>query len=157
VGDKFEKGKLYLPQLMISADTAGAVFDVVKTAFSKSSGDSIKVIMATVKGDVHDIGKNICKLLLESYGFEVIDLGKDVAKETILEAVDESVKVVGLSALMTTTLPSMEETVACLKEKTPWVKIAVGGAVLTQEFADRIGADIYTADALTMVQRLKQI
>ena len=110
------------------------------------------MILATVKGDIHDIGKNIVKVLLENYGFQVLDLGRDVAPEKIVEeTVRGQVRVVGLSALMTTTVPSMEETIRQLREKAPWAKIMVGGAVLTKEYADSIGADAYCRDAMASV------
>ena len=110
------------------------------------------MILATVKGDIHDIGKNIVRVLLENYSFDVIDLGRDVPPETIVEqAVKEHVPVVGLSALMTTTVPSMEETIRQIRQQAPWVKIMVGGAVLTQEYADSIGADGYFKDAMASV------
>ncbi|MCR4715608.1 MAG: cobalamin-dependent protein, partial [Lachnospiraceae bacterium] len=112
-----------------------------------------KFIVATVKGDVHDIGKNIVKLILENYGFDVIDLGKDVAPELIVEtAIKDKVPFVGLSALMTTTVPAMEETIKQLRDKAPWVKVCVGGAVLTQEYSDAIGADFYGKDAMATVR-----
>ena len=110
------------------------------------------MILATVKGDIHDIGKNIVKVLLENYSFDVIDLGRDVPSETVVEeAIREHVPVVGLSALMTTTVPSMEETIKALRKDAPWVKVMVGGAVLTQEYADAIGADAYCKDAMASV------
>ena len=112
-----------------------------------------KVILATVKGDIHDIGKNIVKVMVENYGYEVLDLGKDVPPETIVEtAVAENIRVVGLSALMTTTVVSMEDTIRLLREKKPDTQVVVGGAVMTQEYADRIGADCYAKDAMATVR-----
>ncbi len=151
VGEEFEKGKLFLPQLICSADAAGAAFDEIKERM-KQSGDSKEskgtIILATVKGDVHDIGKNIVKTVLENYGYEVIDLGKDVAPEEVVRAQKENrVKLVGLSALMTTTLLAMEETIKQLRDANADCRIMVGGAVLTPEYAEKIGADFYAKDA----------
>ena len=155
VGVEFEQGKLFLPQLILSAESAFACFEIIKTSFHETAGwpvpDENKIILATVKGDIHDIGKNIVKTLLESYGYIVIDLGRDVAPEIILQEVKrQNVKLVGLSALMTPTLPAMEETVRLLKSETD-CKIMVGGAVLTEEYAKRIGADFYGSDAKNAV------
>ena len=156
VGKGFEAGTVFLPQLLMSAEAAKAAFAVIR---DKMSADGVtqekkgRVILATVKGDIHDIGKNIVKVLLENYSFDVMDLGRDVLPETIVEAaVKDHVPVVGLSALMTTTVPAMEETIKKLREKAPWVKIMVGGAVLTQEYADSIGADGYCRDAMASVK-----
>lgn len=155
VGKGFEKGTVFLPQLLMSADAAKIAFSVIKD--SMSGEDEIeeaqdKVILATVKGDIHDIGKNIVKVLLENYSFQVIDLGKDVPPEKVVEtAIAEDVKLVGLSALMTTTVVSMEETIKQLREKKPDCKVMVGGAVLNQEYADMIGADFYGKDAMQSV------
>lgn len=155
VGKGFEKGTIFLPQLLMSAEAAGAAFEVLKTEMLKNGQTQEKkgkVILATVKGDIHDIGKNIVKVLLENYGYQVIDLGRDVAPEVIVDcAVNEQVPVVGLSALMTTTVPSMEATIRLLREKAPWVKIMAGGAVLTKEYAESIGADCYCKDAMASV------
>ena len=155
VGKRFEEKKLFLPQLLMSAEAAKASFEVIKAAMS-ADGNSVKkgnIIIATVHGDIHDIGKNIVKLLLENYGYNVIDLGKNVPPETVLNAVIENhAPLVGLSALMTTTVPAMEETVKLVKEKAPWCKTVVGGAVLTQDYADKIGADKYAADAMESVR-----
>lgn len=155
VGKRFEEKKLFLPQLLMSAEAAKASFEVIKAAMA-ADGNSVKkgnIIIATVHGDIHDIGKNIVKLLLENYGYNVIDLGKNVPPETVLNAVIENhAPLVGLSALMTTTVPAMEETVKLLKEKAPWCKTVVGGAVLTQDYADKIGADKYAADAMESVR-----
>ena len=155
VGKGFEKGTVFLPQLLMSADAAKIAFAVLKDELAKS-GESEqakdKVILATVKGDIHDIGKNIVKVLLENYSFDVIDLGKDVPPEEIVEtAIKEDVRLVGLSALMTTTVVSMEETIKLLREKKPDCKVMVGGAVLNQDYADMIGADFYGKDAMQSV------
>jgi 5-methyltetrahydrofolate--homocysteine methyltransferase len=151
VGRDFESGKLFLPQLLMSAQAAKDAFAILKERLPVLEGDEKpQVLLATVKGDVHDIGKNIVKVLLESHRFRVIDLGRDVAPEAVVAAVIENkVKLVGLSALMTTTAPAMRDTVAALREAAPDCKIMVGGAVITQAFADSIGADFYGADALS--------
>ena len=155
VGKGFEEGTVFLPQLLMSADAAKAAFEVLKEQMTKngqSEAKKHKVILATVKGDIHDIGKNIVKVLLENYSFDVIDLGKDVPPEIIVEtAIKEDVKLVGLSALMTTTVVSMEETIRLLREKAPDCKVMVGGAVLNQEYADMIDADFYGKDAMQSV------
>lgn len=155
VGKRFEEKKLFLPQLLMSAEAAKASFEVIKAAMA-ADGNSVKkgnIVIATVHGDIHDIGKNIVKLLLENYGYNVIDLGKNVPPEIVLNAVIENhAPLVGLSALMTTTVPAMEETVKLVKEKAPWCKTVVGGAVLTQDYADKIGADKYAADAMESVR-----
>ena len=155
VGKRFEEKKLFLPQLLMSAEAAKASFEVIKSAMA-ADGNSVKkgnIVIATVHGDIHDIGKNIVKLLLENYGYNVIDLGKNVPPETVLNAVIKNhAPLVGLSALMTTTVPAMEETVKLVKEKAPWCKTVVGGAVLTQDYADKIGADKYAADAMESVR-----
>ena len=155
VGEGFEQKKIYLPQLLMSAEAAKSAFEVVKHALG-SSGSQVKkgtFVLATVKGDIHDIGKNIVKLLLENYGFDVIDLGKDVSPETIVEKVIETHSyLLGLSALMTTTVPAMQETIRLVREKAPWCRTIVGGAVLTQEYAEKIGADHYSKDALGSVR-----
>lgn len=160
VGKRFEEKKLFLPQLLMSAEAAKASFEVIKASMT-ANGESVKkgiVVLATVYGDIHDIGKNIVKLLLENYGYNVIDLGKNVPPETVLDAVIENnAPLVGLSALMTTTVPAMEETVKLVKEKVPWCKTVVGGAVLTQEYADKIGADKYSADAMETVRYAEAI
>ena len=151
VGAKYEKGKLFLPQLLQAASAAQSAFDEIKTAIAKKGGAGAskgRIVLATVKGDVHDIGKNIVKVILENYGFEVIDLGRDVPVETVVNTVREkNVHLVGLSALMTTTLKSMEETIAALHEAKLDCKVMVGGAVLTPEYAAKIGADWYAKDA----------
>jgi Methionine synthase I, cobalamin-binding domain len=155
VGKRFEKGTLYLPQLLMSAEAAKSAFEVIKNYLIESGikeEKKAKIILATVKGDIHDIGKNIVKVLLENYSYEVIDLGKDVSPELIVKTVvEKNVKLVGLSALMTTTVPSMAETIVQLREKAPNVKIMVGGAVMTKEYADTIDADMYCKDAMASV------
>ena len=151
VGNKYEKGTLFLPQLLQAASAAQSAFEEIKTAIAKKGAANEskgRIVIATVKGDVHDIGKNIVKVILENYGFEVIDLGRDVPVETVVNTVREkNVHLVGLSALMTTTLKSMEETIAALHEAKLDCKIMVGGAVLTPEYAKKIGADWYAKDA----------
>ena len=140
----------------MSAETAGVSFDVLKKEMEKKGLQEEKkgkIIMATVEGDIHDIGKNIVNVLLENYGYEVIDLGKDVKPEIIVEtAIRENVKFVGLSALMTTTVPSMEKTIKLLREKDKNIAVMVGGAVLTPEYAEMIGAQFYAKDAMTTVR-----
>ena len=154
VGKGFEKGTIFLPQLLMSAEAAKAAFEVVKEAMSGRAGASRgRVILATVKGDIHDIGKNIVKVLLENYGYEVLDLGKDVAPETIVETAEkEDIALIGLSALMTTTVVSMEETIRLLRERKPDTRVVVGGAVMTKEYADAIGADCYAKEAMDTVR-----
>lgn len=159
-GTGFENKTVYLPQLLMSAEAAKSAFEVIKTHMSgsgKTAGKGVFVI-ATVHGDIHDIGKNIVKLLLENYGFDVVDLGKDVPPETVAEAVVRlHAPLAGLSALMTTTVPAMEETIKLLREKAPWCKTVVGGAVLTQEYADKIGADKYAKDAMETVRYAESV
>lgn len=160
VGKGFEEKKVFLPQLLMAAEAAGAAFAVVKAAMPAQSGQSGKgpVVMATVKGDIHDIGKNICRALLENYGFKVIDLGRDVAPEKVLEVVlRDKPKLVGLSALMTTTVGAMEETVRLVHEKALGCPVVVGGAVLTADYAAKIGADHYTKDAMELVRLAERI
>ncbi len=154
VGKGFEDKTVFLPQLLMSADAAKMAFESVKAALSNSDRpEKGTIILATVKGDIHDIGKNIVKVLLSNYGFNVIDLGKDVPPEKIRDcAVENNIKLVGLSALMTTTVPSMEETIKLLRKDCPGTKVVVGGAVLTQEYADMIGADCYARDAMETVR-----
>ena len=159
VGKGFEKGTVFLPQLLMSAEAAKAAFEVVKDSL-KGEKQEVKgrIILATVKGDIHDIGKNIVKVMLENYGFEVIDLGKDVAPETVVDtAIREKIALVGLSALMTTTVVSMEETIKLLHEKKPDTKVVVGGAVMTQEYADAIRADYYAKDAMATVHYAEEV
>lgn len=156
VGERFEKKTLFLPQLLMSAEAAKAAFEVIKSHLQgeeDTQRSRLTIVIATVKGDVHDIGKNIVKVLLENYGFHVIDLGKDVPPETVLEAVKrENAQLVGLSALMTTTVVNMRETIQLLRQEVPHVKVMVGGAVLTQEYADSIGANFYGKDAMASVR-----
>jgi 5-methyltetrahydrofolate--homocysteine methyltransferase len=160
VGKEFEQGTLFLPQLLMSAEAAKSAFEILREKMSESgqTGKKGKVILATVKGDIHDIGKNIVKVLLENYGFDVIDLGRDVAPEKVVEtAVRQRVRLVGLSALMTTTVVSMEETIRQLHLAAPACKVMVGGAVLTQEYADRIHADFYSPDAMGSVRYAQRV
>lgn len=159
VGVGFENKTVYLPQLLMSAEASKSAFERIKESMSgEKTANKCAFVIATVKGDIHDIGKNIVKLLLENYGFAVCDLGKDVPPETIVDKVVElKAPIVGLSALMTTTVPAMEETIRLLRDKAPWCKIVVGGAVLTQEYADKIGADKYAKDALATVRYAEQI
>lgn len=154
VGEGFEKNIIFLPQLLTSAEAAKCAFEQIKAVSAKESGNAKgKFILATVHGDIHDIGKNIVKLLLQNYGFEVIDLGKDVPPEVIVKtAVETGAPLVGLSALMTTTVPAMEETIKQLRKAAPFCKIVVGGAVLTEEYAASIGADKYARDAMETVR-----
>ena len=159
-GADFESGKIFLPQLILSAGVAQAAFEVIKSKIS--TGDSSvskgKVVLATVKGDIHDIGKNIVNVLLENYGYEVIDLGRDVEYQAVVDAAKiDGVKLVGLSALMTTTLKSMADTIELVKKERPDCKIVVGGAVLTPEYAEKIGADYYARDAKATVDAAKEV
>lgn len=155
VGDGFEKNTIFLPQLLMSADSAKAAFDEIKAHFVMSGAEQVKgekIIIATVEGDIHDIGKNIVKVLLQNYGFDVMDLGKDVKCEKVLEeAQKNNVKLVGLSALMTTTVPNMEKTIKLLHDNTD-AKVFVGGAVLTRDYAKMINADFYAKDAMESVR-----
>ena len=149
VGERFDKGEFFLPQLMASAEAARVGFDTIKAKMPASAiADKGRIAVATVKGDIHDIGKNIVKMLLDNYGYTVFDLGRDVDPQAVLKTVrDRDVKLVGLSALMTTTVTAMEETIALLHREAPGVKVIVGGAVLTPEYARQIGADYYAKDA----------
>ncbi len=161
VGRGFEEKRIYLPQLLMSAEAAKYAFEEIKAysvAHQESHTKRCTVVIATVKGDIHDIGKNIVKLLLQNYGFDVVDLGKDVPPEEVLEAVLRThAPLVGLSALMTTTVPAMAETVALIKEKAPFCKTVVGGAVLNREYAKSIGADFYAKDAMETVRYAESI
>ncbi|MCR5781197.1 MAG: homocysteine S-methyltransferase family protein [Clostridia bacterium] len=156
VGEGFEKKTMFLPQLLMSADAATRAFAVIRKTMAEAGikpDDTKRIILATVKGDIHDIGKNILKVLLENYGFTVIDLGKDVPPEKVVEAAKKhAAGIVGLSALMTTTVPAMKETVELVHKELPGVPVMVGGAVLTQEYADMIGADYYGKDAMASVK-----
>lgn len=161
VGARFEQKQLYLPQLLLAAEAAKAAFDVIKqhSAHDGTSREAqIPFVLATVQGDIHDIGKNIVKLLLENYDFHVIDLGRDVPAQAVLQAVlDSHAPLCGLSALMTTTVPAMERTVALLHKQAPFCHVVVGGAVLTEEYAARIGADHFARDAMETVRYAEQI
>ncbi len=156
VGRGFEEKRVYLPQLLMSAEAAGSAFEVIRSAAIVSRANlpvRCTVVLATVEGDIHDIGKNIVRLLLENYGFQVVDLGRDVPPAKVAEAtVRTHAPLVGLSALMTTTLPAMEETIKVLRREAPWCRVMVGGAVLTAEYAEQIGADFYSADAMGAVR-----
>lgn len=160
-GAKFEAGKIFLPQLIMAAEVAKEAFGVIKAHISHNAGEQVskgKIVLATVKGDIHDIGKNIVKVLLENYGYTVIDLGKDVDYQDVVDAaVANEAKLVGLSALMTTTLGSMEETIRLLREQNVDCKIMVGGAVLTKSYAEKIGADYYAKDAKEAVDIAKEV
>ena len=152
VGERFEQKTLFLPQLLMSAEAASAAFEAVRARLPQTAATKGKIILATVQGDIHDIGKNIVKVLLQSYGYEVVDLGKDVPPQRVLDAAKQTgAPLVGLSALMTTTLDAMAETVSLLKRELPDIRVMVGGAVLTQEYADLIGADGYSKDAMGAV------
>lgn len=169
VGEDFEKNKIFLPQLIQSANTAQECFEVIKKHISKTSGSPVskgKIILATVKGDIHDIGKNIVKVLLDNYGYTVVDLGKDVDPQLIVDtAVEQNIKMIGLSALMTTTLKSMEDTIKLVRERkelqnpdgTSKCVVFVGGAVLTNDYAMKIGADYYCKDAKESVDTAKKV
>ena len=161
VGEKYERGETFLPQLIQSAETVKNVFEVIRERLSKEGSAQLsngKIVLATVKGDIHDIGKNIVKVLLENYNYEVIDLGRDVAKEKVIEAaVENDVKLIGLSALMTTTVKNMEETIKVLKGLDKDYVIMVGGAVLNQDYADMINADYYAKDAKGAVTIAKKV
>ncbi|MBQ9833396.1 MAG: homocysteine S-methyltransferase family protein [Clostridia bacterium] len=158
-GIGFEKGTLFLPQLLMCAEAARSAFEVIKSKMGSNAGESRgKVVVATVKGDIHDIGKNIAKSMLENYRFEVVDVGKDVpAEEIVKAAIENNVKLVGLSALMTTTVVNMEETIKALHEAVPDCAIMVGGAVLTKEHAEKIGADAFVGDAMASVRFAESI
>ena len=161
VGEGYEVGRVFLPQLLSAAQAAQAVFEVIRTELADKGGARVRrgrIAMATVRGDVHDIGKNIVKTVLENYGYDVLDLGRDVPPETIVNAVLENgIQLVGLSALMTTTLQAMEETTALLKKLPNPPRVFVGGAVVTPEYARRIGADYYTKDAKASVEVARQV
>lgn len=161
VGQGFEKGTIFLPQMMQAATAAQGGFELIKERLSGSGNASVskgRVLVATVKGDIHDIGKNIVKVIMENYGFEMIDMGRDVPIEDIVKTVQEKeIKLVGLSALMTTTLKSMEDTIKAVREIAPDCKFFVGGAVLTPEYAEKIGADYYCKDAMKSVEAAKEV
>ncbi|KUO77039.1 MAG: hypothetical protein APF77_17395 [Clostridia bacterium BRH_c25] len=158
VGQKYESGEIFLPQLIQAAETVKKAFEAIKENMLQNAGEISraykgKIVIATVKGDIHDIGKNIVRILLENYGFEVYDLGRDVQIERVVEKVrEEKAALVGLSALMTTTVKSMEETIKALRQHCPDCKVVVGGAVLNEDYARMIGADYYARDAREAVQ-----
>ncbi|MBQ6841683.1 MAG: cobalamin-dependent protein, partial [Firmicutes bacterium] len=159
VGSGFEQKTVYLPQLLMSAEAAKAAFEQIKATMQEGgSGDKCRIVIATVKGDIHDIGKNIVKLLLENYGFSVIDLGRDVEPQAIVDAVVAAeAPLLGLSALMTTTVPAMEQTIRLLRAAAPACRVMVGGAVLTPEYAAAIGADKYGKDAMEAVRYAEEV
>lgn len=161
VGEKYEKGEIFLPQLIQSAETVKVAFDLIKNNLVKNNKNTVskgKIILATVKGDIHDIGKNIVKVILENYGYDILDLGKDVAIEKVVdEAIKNDIKLVGLSALMTTTIQSMEDTIKALRDAKFKGKIMVGGAVLTKDYAEKIKADYYSKDAKMAVEIAKEV
>ena len=161
VGEKYEKGQIFLPQLINSANAACAGFDLIKLRIAQRGGESVskgKILLATVEGDIHDIGKNIVRVVLENYGYQVIDLGRDVPVQTVVDAaIAEDVRLIGLSALMTTTVESMRRTIAALRESGHPCKVMVGGAVLTADYAAEIGADYYTRDAKASVDVAKAV
>jgi len=161
VGKDFETGRKFLPQLLLSAETVSGAFEIIKAELVKTGGASESkgtIILATVHGDIHDIGKNIVKAMLENYGYSVVDLGKDVPPETVVEAVKkEKPGIVGLSALMTTTVANMEKTIRALRDAGESVPIVVGGAVLSPEYAERIGADYYAKDAMASISIAKKV
>ena len=156
IGTEFERGKAYLPQLLMSADAASAAFEIIKSALPPAQDRGREIVLATVHGDIHDIGKNIVRVLLENFGFAVLDLGRDVPPEQVVQAAAGH-RLVGLSALMTTTVPAMEETIRLLKAADPTVQVVVGGAVLTPEYAEMIHADYYAADAMETVRIAQKI
>ena len=161
VGERYEKQEIFLPQLINAANAACEGFEVIKTSIARRGMESVskgKIVIATVKGDIHDIGKNIVKVVLENYGYTVVDLGRDVPPEKVVEAaIREDAKLVGLSALMTTTVVSMAETIEALHASGHDCKIMVGGAVLTPEYAREIGADFYAKDAKQGADIAKQV
>ena len=158
VGDEYEKGILFLPQLIAAAESAKLCFNEIKKVLPVGGDTKGKIVIATVKGDIHDIGKNIVKTVLENYGYNVIDLGKNVPPEDIVDATIKSgAKLVGLSALMTTTVGSMEDTIALLKANNVDCKVMVGGAVLNPDYAQKIGADFYAKDANQSVKIAQKV
>ena len=162
VGDRFSRNEIFVPEMLVAAKAMKKGVDVLKPHLSDGSVGSMgKMIMGTVAGDLHDIGKNLVIMMIESAGFDVIDLGVDVPIERFLSAYDENpdTKIIGCSALLTTTMPALEQTVATINQQ-PWrskVKVMVGGAPITQEFADKIGADAYTEDAASAAQKAKEL
>ena len=159
VGDGFERRTLFLPQLLQSAAAAQAAFDLIRAALPpRAAREDRRVVLATVQGDVHDIGKNIVKVMLMNYGFSVMDLGKDVPPQRVVEAArDTGAPLVGLSALMTTTVPAMAQTIRLLRRELPQVRVVVGGAVLTEAYAREIGADFYARDAMATVRVAQEV
>ena len=161
VGEGYEQGTVFLPQLLSAAQAAQAVFEAVRASITDKGGAPVKkgkIIVATVRGDIHDIGKNIVKTVLENYGYDVLDLGRDVPPETVARtAAEQNIRLVGLSALMTTTLPAMEETVRLLKALPRPPAVWVGGAVVTPEYARQIGADCYAKDARQSVEIARKV
>ena len=159
IGVDFGAGRVFLPQVLLSAEAMRSAFNILKEKFPAQEGEGKgTVVLATVKGDVHDLGKNIVGALLENSGFNLIDLGKDVAPETIRDcALKHDIRLLGLSALMTTTVPAMEETIRLLRESGSGAKVVVGGAVLTQEYADMIHADKYCRDAMETVRYAEEV
>ena len=161
VGEGYEQGRVFLPQLLSAAQAAQAVFEAVRAALAEQGGGAVKkgrLAVATVRGDIHDIGKNIVKTVLENYGYDVLDLGRDVPPEAVVEAVRrEGIRLVGLSALMTTTLPAMEETIRQLKALDDPPVVWVGGAVVTPEYAEKMGADYYAKDARQSVEIARKV
>ena len=160
-GKEFETGRIFIPQLMLCASTAQSAFEVIKENIEASGTKQVSkgsIVIATVQGDIHDIGKNIVKVILENYGYDIIDLGKDVEPKLIAETVKEkNIRLVGLSALMTTTLPAIKETIRLVKEAAPECRIMAGGAVLTAEYAKEIGADYYVKDATDSANAAKEV
>ena len=161
VGDRYESGKIFLPQLISAANAACAGFDIIKDKIAKSGSADIskgKIVIATVEGDIHDIGKNIVRVVLENYGYTVIDLGKNVSVDTVVdEAIKHDAPLIGLSALMSTTVPAMKKTIEALRLSGHKCKIMVGGAVLTPDSAKEIGADFYARDAKASVDIAKEV
>lgn len=161
VGRDYEEGRIFLPQLIQSAEAAKSAFELLKETLAKKGPQTHSkgaILLATVEGDIHDIGKNIVKVVLENYGYTILDLGKDVPPAAVVQAAKErDIRLVGLSALMTTTVPSMEKTIRLLRQELPQCKVMVGGAVLTAEYAKSIGADFYAADAQQSVQFARQV
>ena len=161
VSEKYEKEEIFLPQLIQSAETVKEALSLIKDSLSKNNREKIskgKIILATVKGDIHDIGKNIVKVVLENYGYDILDLGKDVPIEKVVnEALENNIELVGLSALMTTTVKSMEDTIVALKKADFKGKIMVGGAIVTEDYANKIGADFYAKDAKDSIKIAKNI
>ena len=158
VGTKYDKGELFLPQMIQAAETVKVSLNIIKERLSKNNNTSSKgkIIVATVQGDIHDIGKNIVKIMLENYGYEVIDLGKDVPiEEVVKRAKEENIQLIGLSALMTTTVENMKKTIKALKENNINARVFVGGAVVTEEYAQKINADYYSKDAKSAVEIAK--